>query len=207
MDSLLLAERRIGEESSLLAVVCDGVGSMADGAYASRESVRLLNEWFLGITSTERAGLCLRSEVFSINAMIAATATEKGMKTATTLSALLLVDRQYYIVHAGDSRIYAVGNAGLLPLTVDDVSESGKLTSAIGRRENPDLQYTEGLAQSDVFMLCSDGLYKRIGDDFSFKNIDASNRRTLRKSLQKLSNIAIERGERDNISIAIVKIK
>ena len=44
MDSLLLTEKRISGVPSLLAVVCDGVGSMADGAFASVETVRMLNE-------------------------------------------------------------------------------------------------------------------------------------------------------------------
>jgi serine/threonine protein phosphatase PrpC len=49
MDSLLLTARKINKTPTLLAVLCDGVGSMADGAFASIESVRLLNDWFSGL--------------------------------------------------------------------------------------------------------------------------------------------------------------
>ena len=206
MDSLLLAGRKIAGTPSMLAVVCDGVGSMADGAFASMESVRLLNEWFTGIGSIERAGLRMRDEVFSINAKIVAYANEKGVSTATTLSALLLIGRQYYIVHAGDSRIYSAGGDGLLPLTVDTVDDTGKLTTAIGRRDDPELHYSEGIAVNDVFLLCSDGLYKRIDDAWLFKHIDAGGKKALKKTLKLLSGFAIERGESDNITIAILKI-
>jgi len=206
MDSLLLTSRVICGAPSMFAVVCDGVGSLKDGAYASMESVRLLNEWFSEAADTKRAGLRLRDEVYSINAKIVTDAKEKGVRTATTLSALLLVGRQYYIVHAGDSRIYSVDSAGLQPLTVDSVTETGKLTAAIGYRENMELYYAEGFANSDVFVVCSDGLYKRIDDEDLFTNIDANNRKSLWKSLNALSNFAIQQGERDNISIAIVKI-
>ena len=206
MDSLLLTSRQISGTPSILAVVCDGVGSMADGAYASMEAVRLLNGWFSRTDSTERAGLRLRDEIFSINAIITASAAGKGMKTATTLSALLLIGRQYYIVHAGDSRVYSVGSLGLTLLTIDFVTESGRLTSAIGNHHNPELYYAEGIAPNDAFMLCSDGLYKRVDDKSLLACIDTSNRKTLNKSLAQLSRLAIQRGESDNISIALVKI-
>ena len=206
MDSLLLTSRQISGTPSVLAVVCDGVGSMVDGAYASMEAVRLLHGWFSGMNSAERAGLRLRDEIFSINAKITAYAAGKGMKTATTLSALLLFDRRYYIVHAGDSRIYSVDSSGLTTLTIDNVTESGRLTSVIGSRHNPELYYAEGIASSDTFLLCSDGLYKRVDDKTLFMNIDMSNRKTIHKSLTLLSRQAIGRGELDNISIAIVKI-
>ena len=206
MDSLLLTSRQISGTPSVLAVVCDGVGSMIDGAYASMESVRSLNEWFSRLGDAERVGLSLRDEIFSINRRIIANAAGKGMKTATTLSALLLVGRQYYIAHAGDSRIYSVESSAILPLTVDNVTETGRLTSLIGRRNNPEVYYREGLANNDVFLLCSDGLYKRVDDQTLFINIDAGNRKALRKSLTLLSRSAIQRGESDNISIALVKI-
>ena len=206
MDSLLLTSRQISGTPSILAVVCDGVGSMVDGAYASMESVRLLNEWFLRMEGAEWAGLRLRDTILSINTIITAYAAGKGMKTATTLSALLLIGRQYYIVHAGDSRVYSVESSGLLPLTIDDVTETGRLTSVIGRRHNPEIYYREGVANNAAFLLCSDGLNKRVDDKTLFMNIDIGNRKTLRKSLSTLSSLAIQRGESDNISIALVKI-
>jgi len=206
MDSLLLTSRIISGTPSILAVVCDGVGSMNDGAYASMEAVRLLSGWFSEITDIQRAGLRLRDEVFLINAKIVADTNEKGVITATTLSVLMMADRQYYIVHAGDSRIYCVDSAGLQPLTVDTVTETGKLTAFIGRRENPELYYAEGVADNDVFLLCTDGLYKRVDDRTIFMNIDTGSRKALCKSLKALSDLAIRQGESDNISIAIVKI-
>jgi len=206
MDSLLLTSRRIAELPSLLAVICDGVGSMADGAYASSESVRMLNEWFQGLADTQFVGLLMRDEVLSINTKIIATANENNMQTATTLTALLLVGRQYYIVHAGDSRVYSVGINGLQRMTIDSVTKSGDLIVTIGRRDDPELYYMEGTAPSDVFLLCSDGLYNRVGEESMLESIKTKDSKALRKTLSELSGLAIGQGERDNISIAIVKI-
>jgi len=148
----------------------------------------------------------MRDEIASINERIVTAAAGKGVQTATTLSALLIAGRQYYIVHAGDSRIYAVGREGLTLLTVDTVGESGKLTSYIGKRGAPELYYTEGNAVHDTFVLCSDGLYKRTGDEWIWGSIDAGTRKTIRRSLNTLAGLAIGQGELDNISIAIIKI-
>jgi serine/threonine protein phosphatase PrpC len=161
---------------------------------------------FPGFTDTLRAGIRLRDEVLDINATISEKSFARGLQTATTLSALLMICREYYIVHAGDSRIYAIGSAGLVQLTIDTVNESGKLTSYIGKHDGLELHYAEGVTQSGVFLLCSDGLYKRMDDNSLYKGIDASNRKSLRKSLDMLTSSAIERGERDNISAAIVKL-
>ena len=46
MDSLYVQERRIAGEAALLAVVCDGVGSTSDGAYASALATESLEAWF-----------------------------------------------------------------------------------------------------------------------------------------------------------------
>ncbi|MCL2201829.1 MAG: protein phosphatase 2C domain-containing protein [Oscillospiraceae bacterium] len=206
MDSLLLAEREVSGVPVLLSVVCDGVGSLADGALAGTESVRLLNEWFYGLTDLSRAGVRLRDEVSIINLKIVADSAKLGVTTATTLSALLLVDGHYYIVHSGDSRIYEVGCNRLIAMTTDTVNELGKLTSCIGRHEKPELHYAEGIIDCNLFLLCSDGLYKRVSETWIFENIRADTRKSLRKTLSDLSNYAIEQGERDNISIAIIKI-
>jgi len=208
MDRLLLAERKISKIGVMFAVVCDGVGSMTDGAYASSESVRMLNEWFARIDNTERVGLRLRDEVQIINERITESTKSLGLESATTLSALLIIDKQIHIVHAGDSRIYVVDKDILQQLTVDAVTEAGHLTTFIGRNSNVDLFYAEGQATGNVFLLCSDGLYKRLpNDDPVYSDIDTSNKKSISKSLALLTETAIKRGERDNISVALIKLK
>jgi serine/threonine protein phosphatase PrpC len=159
MDSLLLRMRTIGGQKTLIAVVCDGVGSTEDGAYAASTAARMLSEWFGALENTERVGLRMRDAISVINNHIASSAKADKLDTASTLSALLLADGKHYIVHAGDSRIYCLHNGTLLQLTKDDTSETGKLTSCIGRKENIDLFYSEGAADERTFLLCSDGLY------------------------------------------------
>ena len=208
MDSLLLTERNISGTQVMLGVVCDGVGSLSEGAYASVESVRMLSEWFLGLCSTERVGLLMRDEVLLINARITKAANAQNKQTATTLSALLIADNHTHIVHAGDSRIYSISEDSTKQLTVDAVTESGHLTTYVGRHLDLELFYTESVISEHVFLLCSDGLYKRINisEDSIRDGIYTSNKKTLKKALNSLADLAVERGERDNISAAIIKI-
>ena len=230
MDSLLLKSGTVQGKSALLALVCDGVGSMADGGFASGEATRMLSEWFawagaaqgtdqnatVQIGADNRIGLGMRDAVLRINAFIIARAKESKMDTATTLSALLLTGSTYYIVHIGVSRIYcwdsrmdsrfgsshAPGQA-LSLLTHDDVSASGKLTACIGQTEDIFPHYVEGDAEGKTFLLCSDGLYKRMDTQVLLTQMQGWNIKTLQEPAETLTRYVIDRGEQDNISVAL----
>lgn len=207
MDSLLLKCRVIDGSNAILAVICDGVGSLVDGGFASGAATRMLNEWFDLVEGTERMGLRLRDAVLMIHSQIAAQAEKYGLQTAATISSLLLMNGKYYIVHIGDSRIYAYdhGNNGLSVLTKDDVSASGKLTGYIGRSGSILLQYGEGYAADKVFLVCSDGLYKGVDEHFIAEKMQVKSQRMAQEAVKVLTNCAVARGESDNISVALIK--
>ena len=207
MDSLLLKCGLINKKNALLAVICDGVGSLKDGGFASGTAVKMLNEWFSGVLNIERIGLRMRDSILEINSYIVSEAKQNGIETASTLSALLLIENDYYTTHIGDSRIYNYENKTLSVLTSDDVSETGKLTAYIGRTNDIFLQYSEGSAIGKTFLLCSDGLYKRMDIDFMIKELKTLNKKMLKESITSLLQFVIDRGEQDNISLAIVKIE
>ena len=206
MDGLLLSKKCICNRNLLLAVVCDGVGSMKDGAIAASTSIQILSHWFDALENEGQIGLQMRDTISGINAHIVDKAKEIGWKTATTISALLLTETMYHIVHAGDSRIYHYTDRVLHQLTQDDLSESGKLTACIGHWSEPRLSYMEGKLQEGSFLLCTDGLYRHIKQDILLSEIEIMHHRTLNKTLKKLSQRAISNGEQDNISLALIKI-
>ena len=204
MDSLLLKSRSIQGTELCLAAVCDGVGSLADGAYAASSAVRMLSNWFENLEDTARLGLRLRDYVLSVNLAIVTKARNKQMETACTLSCLLLWDGQYCIVHVGDSRIYIWEGGVLRQLTHDQVRE-GRLTSAVGHRTNTDIFYTEGTCGAGQrFLLCSDGLYKRMDPALLSAAMQRLSRRNLQKTLRQLTDYVIDQGEQDNVSVALL---
>ena len=206
MDSLLLKRGLINGSQALLAVVCDGVGSLADGMFASGTAARMLGGWFDGVGASGRVGLMMRDAVLEINSRVLAESRQRDFHTASTLSALLLAEGGYSIVHVGDSRIYCLERGELTILTKDDVSESGKLTACIGQDDSLCLQYYEGSAAGKTFMLCTDGLYRRMDVGYLAAKIAAWDRQTLMDPIESLPRYAMDCGEHDNISIALVKI-
>lgn len=206
VDSLLLKERTIDGCCVCFAVVCDGVGSLRDGAFAASTAVRLLSSWFDGLNEIRRLGLLLRDAVGQADRTIAALAEAQGFRTAATLSALVTDQERYYIVHTGDSRIYGWWNGELEQLTRDQVV-GGKLTSCIGRPAEAVLCYNKGLCRSGTFLLCSDGLYKRMDREFLLNELSHLSPRSLRRTMERLTDHVIGRGETDNISVALMMSK
>ena len=204
MDSLLLKSRLIAGKNAMLAVVCDGVGSLAEGAFASGTAVVMLGKWFDQLQAAERIGLIMRDTILGINSYIMMEANNNNYNTASTLSAILLVENDFYIVHIGDSRVYCYSGNGLSALTSDDVSQSGKLTGYIGKRDDIFLQYLEGAAAGKVFLVCSDGLYKLMDEGFMASKMEMRTKRSMKEAVKVLPQYVIERGELDNITFAIV---
>ena len=202
MDSLMIKEKALSDRRICIAVICDGIGSLSDGAFASAYAVRILSEWFDSQTGTVRIGLRMRDTVQQADLRISEDAARMGLRTGTTLSALLLDGENYYVVHVGDSRIYSVGDEGLETLTVDQVN-NGKLTSCVGRGEAT-IFYNEGRCDGRRFLLCSDGLYKRMDEDFLKQELTSTERRGCKRAIQRLADYVTERGETDNVSLAIV---
>lgn len=203
MDSLLLKKRIISGDEVCLAAVCDGVGSLESGAVASSLAIQMLIEWLNGVEDTERIGLALIETVQNINEAVVRESNEKGIRTASTLSALLLAGGRYYTAHVGDSRIYACSPTGLLQLTEDHVV-NGKLAVYLGKPEKLPVLYGEGALSKTKFLLCSDGLYKKLDVECIGKHCAQANKKNIPKILEKLVQAAIENGELDNISAAIV---
>jgi len=176
---------------------------MADGAFAASRAVRLLCEWMDRLTDANRIGLRLRDEVLRINHIILNESRTNGLKTATTLSGLLLIENRYYIVHLGDSRIYGYQD-GTLELLTTDHSYNGKLTSCLGCTENPIICYNEGASEEKRFLLCSDGLYKRIDLDLLQMELQQLTKKNIKKTIDRLTQTVMECGETDNVSVALV---
>lgn len=203
MDSLGIKEREICGESICLIVLCDGVGSVSDGSYASSRAVKSLCQWLDGVESTQSLGLQMRDEVLRINKSIIEAAEKHGMQTATTLSALLVDQHKYCIVHLGDSRIYTLQKNRLEQLTQDQV-HNGKLTSCLGRLSEPEIFYNEGAVGEQKFLVCSDGLYKKTDPEQILQEVLRTNGKNVKKCTENLAQCAIERGEADNISVALM---
>jgi len=182
----------IAEDEATLAsrgqvfLVCDGMGGHAAGQIASELACKTFIDVYLHHPSSDPA-IAMSSGVQAANRFVVdvgrAVPSRKGM--GTTLSGLVLLQDQAYVVQVGDSRIYRLRNGELLMLThdhtwVDEAIRAGMLkpeeaethpykhvlTRAIGAEGDvkPDIEIFD-LKQGDIFMLCSDGLVNHVHDD------------------------------------------
>ena len=131
-------------------------------------------------------------------------ANARSLKTACTLSALLLVEDRYYLVHTGDSRIYCMRSIEEPRQMTTEQASGNKLTACLGRKDRLDLQYDEGANDAWLYLLCSDGLYKKMEPAVFAKALRTAKGGNLRAVMEKLIRHVVDRGENDNISLAIL---
>jgi serine/threonine protein phosphatase PrpC len=151
-----------------------------------------------------------------------------GAPMGTTFSGVLFVDNDYLIVHVGDSRVYLVDHQ-IQQMTKDQTVvereiDAGRLTQeeakhhpkrntllqcvGASKKLNPEIKF--GRIDCDcVFLLCSDGFRHHLSNDellelFCPCALDDRNKMDVlcRQAIQTV----ISRGEKDNISVAIIKI-
>ena len=204
MDSLLLKSRTVAGTEVCLAAVCDGVGSLADGTLSAQWAVQMLYNWLENLEDAEELGARLRDYVQTMNLAIRTKAQKQQVETACTLSCLLLWRQWYCLAHVGDSRIYLWEQGALRQLTQDQ-ARRGRLTQAMGHREHVTVFFQQGEQRGEQrFLLCSDGLYKRMEPETLGACMARLNRRSLQKALRQLTEHVISQGERDNISAALL---
>lgn len=205
MDRLLLVNRVIDGENVFLGMVCDGVGSLKDGSFASGAAVEVVGRWFDTVEDCCNLSLKLRDCIVKANELIVAQTQIMKITSASTLTALLIVGDVYYIIHIGDSRIYAMENGEVQLLTDDDVAPDGKLSGYIGINEKILPHYEEGNSLDKTFVLCSDGLYKKVDVATKIEFLKFNTQQQAKSSIVKLAEYAINSGEQDNISVGVVK--
>ena len=206
--------------------VADGLGGRRAGDAASRGAIeimtRYLKERLRFNSSVKRALLgaykTAARYVYEISHNNPAT---RG--AMTTLTAMLLRGGRYHIVHIGDTRAYLLRRGKLRQITEDHTQaqlfvkqgyltpEEARhhksrniLTKALGTRPFPKPSYySNWVKKGDKFLLASDGLYTHF-EDRELAEILASY--SPREAVQRLIELANDRGGDDNITAVVVEI-
>lgn len=145
----------------------------------------------------------------------------RGMGTTTT--GILVTNNQGTIAHVGDSRAYLLRGGVIRQITEDHswVNEQVKagfmtveearnhrlknvITRSLGHEENVKVDLLRlDLAPGDKYLLCSDGLSNMVTDDEMNELVTSNNGD---EALQKLVDLANERGGFDNITAVLVEV-
>lgn len=205
-----------------LGAVCDGVGGLSHGEIASHLVIRAIEEWFQNVSAwidmktavPEILFSHLKDAVEECNRTIFEMMESRGYQMGTTLSALMILRDRYYILQAGDSRVYLY-QKHLRQLTIDHVVSrlrDGRmkqyLTNYIGKGDDLWFETAEGkVREGDIFLYASDGLCHFLKDEDMEKVFQYGMRR---KNINDVCGELIEvmklRGERDNLSAGLICI-
>ena len=213
------------KQGSLIAIVCDGVGSHSNAAYSSNYIVTTLEKEWQDLTfanfNNMKNWLCDRIEKF--NTELFTKSKDKNEKMGTTIVSVAIFDGQVVVYNIGDSSAYGLTKDNEMNIvTVEDsfvgalisagaiTEEEAKshperhvLTQAIATKENIELHtFIDDLSNYDYFLLCSDGLTNMVENE-EIQNIVRNNELTF--AVDDLIDKCVKRGGVDNISVAIIK--
>ena len=180
------------KEHGLLAIVCDGMGGMEGGEVASRVCAEHVYNGYYQLGKVDDVCQALRELVTAADTEVAALTDQNGrrLSSGTTVAAAVIRDGKAYWASVGDSRIYYAHNGQLEQITrdhnfrlllqercdagcitqeeVDTDRQREALISYVGKGGGLliDTGVVEfGEMESDVMVLCSDGLYKTLSDE------------------------------------------
>ena len=218
------------DRSTLLCVVCDGMGGAKSGNIASSLAVDVFSQeiqrcWTPNM-EWDRADQLLKSAVKLANFTVydQAMQFEEFDGMGTTLVAAFVRGRKVSVVNVGDSRAYRISPSGIRQITKDHsvvqmMVDRGELTPemakhypgknlitrAVGTEPivNCDI-FRQELAKGDYLLLCSDGLSNLLDDqEILFEVVHGVNKE---RCCKRLLDIAISRGSPDNVTCVLVSL-
>ena len=234
-DAFCLKIAKTQVSNVAFAVMCDGMGGLNNGEYASALVVNAFSNWFEDeFPSIVDKKSCMDSVterwkeiVLNQGKKILEYGQSRNISLGTTLTVLLIVNDKYANIHVGDSRLYRITNS-VQQLTKDQTVaareiEQQRMTVAeakTDRRSNillqcvgaskiiePDIQ-TGTVSENDVFMLCSDGFRHQISNEEMYGVIAPhllTSEKVMKKSLVDLVELNKARSEKDNITAILIK--
>lgn len=218
--------------------VADGMGGHTQGRFASEEITHVVREWTEVFSDSSYAGGFsqiiddFEKCIVLTNERIYARFRDNAI-CGTTVVVMLVWKNQYAIFSVGDSRVYRKRRHDFDQLTRDDVWQNqpevlkkhvpmltlqshpdyGKLTKAVGCEKGiiAPFRMTDKLRRRDVFLLCSDGVYKTCEENFLKQICDLSSLLGAEKLIERRSDQICERvrekGAPDNYSFIIVMVR
>lgn len=231
-DNVLLKTISSKNTEICFAVVCDGVGGLDCGEVASSFAVDFLSKWFdcQDFLTTAEFEQNYYSQLYGlasdINGRIYEMGKAESKMLGTTLTALLIINNHYYILHVGDTRIYKICPKSIMRLTKDHTryeqhldngdyhiaerTNKNILWQCVGGNKTVDPQIIKGTVDGGTFLICSDGFRDEVTEDELQMMIGTEKRRThqkLKALLTRLIDLNLERNEKDNISAILIDVE
>lgn len=220
------------KKTRVLALVCDGMGGMADGGRASQTAIQMMVQGFGRIEKLNEVDIpsFFRSGIQAIDRAIYSFPKEEGRGSGTTMVACIAEDNRLYWASVGDSRLYIIRGNEMQQITRDhnywlrlqEMVNAGQMTmeEAMATRQKEALISFLGLGNvslmdintvpfemrpGDVVMLCSDGITKTLPDQ-QIKRIITADAVKPEQKAEALVEAATHANShsQDNTSVALI---
>jgi len=209
-----------GTAGAFLSVLCDGIGGEAGGDEAA--SIACLH--FLSLSGEIMTPFSVSSAVGGANAAVRRRQEGERKHMSATLAGIYVDEKGYIAFNTGDSRVYMLGKTGMLQLSKDhtqaqELVNSGRIASASDapkRLQNTVTRYIGGCGETNcaalhkgnfsngtMFLLCSDGVYKKVNDVMLFEILSSG--LTLSEKCRAACDLAVENGSNDDLSVVLVR--
>ncbi|MBE5954523.1 MAG: serine/threonine-protein phosphatase [Lachnospiraceae bacterium] len=235
-DSLAIKVVETKKGKVAFAIVCDGMGGLSKGELASKEVIMAFSDWFdntlidqINANGIDEGKLVSQwNDIIQVqNKRLGEYGEKNSIMLGTTVSAILLFNEDYYIVHVGDSRVYALSDR-VLQLTKDQTFiareiEAGRMTveqsktdprrsvllQCVGASQVVEPEFVKGrITKNTVYMLCSDGFRHQISEKEMLDKIGPSATSTeqdMEFGCRYLTETVKSRKESDNITVAVIR--
>jgi serine/threonine protein phosphatase PrpC len=208
-----------------VAVVADGLGGLQSGEVASKMAVEIAIATFQRMNPANAPKHILKQIFDTANLEIyeAGMSEPKGGRMATTLSVCIFRDRELYVGHVGDTRVYLVRQEQMRRLTADHsytamqvklrlISEHearasrlrSVLTRSLGAEPIVHFDFKRvKLMSRDRILQCTDGLYCFMNEGELLEGVD---RLDMDEISPYLVSLAERGGTDDNLSAQVIQV-
>lgn len=233
-DALLIKTAQSSMGDVYLFAICDGMGGLSKGEEASSYLIRRLAEWFesklpclLGVENMDNYIYgSLQELIDDSNEKLSGYGKSGNFHLGTTLTAMLIIEDFYYVVHVGDTRLYEIGNdirqltqdhtvvaneIKMGRMTVREAEQDARrsvLLQCVGASPKVHPDFLMGRVERNVtYLLCCDGFRHKIeGNELlrGFHPDYMSSEEVMRQQCKNFVELNKQREESDNITVIVL---
>ncbi len=215
-----------------LFVLSDGMGGHSRGELASAWIVKGFETYWkklfaVGLPAFQDLVAQVRQQLYLMSSQIQEQYNREQVCGATAV-VLLISGGCYAVFSVGDSRVYTFVRGQCSILTVDDTWDTlpstvsaftpeqialhenhGKLVQAVGTQPQLNIHIrTDKLGRGQVFLLCSDGLFKFCDEEWIAKKLrDAKNESAMEQVMEAYFEEVYRQGAKDNVTAILVRVR